>query len=122
MMQLQDPKQTKVLLVTLAETTPVLEAAGLQADLERAGIAPWAWVVNQSLAAARTRSPLLRRRAANEREQIDVVAEQHAQRYAVVALQEAEPIGADRLRRLTAAPGRNLPDHGRMGSAQPSLV
>ena len=27
MMQLQDPKQTKVLLVTLAETTPVLEAA-----------------------------------------------------------------------------------------------
>ncbi|RKT46979.1 arsenical pump-driving ATPase [Thiocapsa rosea] len=105
MMQLQDPKQTKVLLVTLAETTPVLEAAGLQADLERAGITPWAWVVNQSLAAARTRSPLLRRRAANEREQIDAVAEQHARRYAVVALQEAEPIGADRLRRLTTATG-----------------
>nr|WP_312854564.1 hypothetical protein [Paludibacterium denitrificans] len=36
MMQLQDPKQTKVLLVTLAETTPVLEAANLQADLRRA--------------------------------------------------------------------------------------
>ncbi len=105
MMQLQDPKQTKVLLVTLAETTPVLEAAGLQADLERAGIAPWAWVVNQSLAAARTRSPLLRRRAANEREQIDAVAKQHARRYAVVALQEAEPIGADRLRRLTTVTG-----------------
>ncbi|HJV01493.1 MAG TPA: arsenical pump-driving ATPase, partial [Burkholderiaceae bacterium] len=29
MMQLQDPRQTKVLLVTLAETTPVLEAANL---------------------------------------------------------------------------------------------
>ena len=28
MMQLQDPKQAKVLIVTLAETTPVLEAAG----------------------------------------------------------------------------------------------
>ena len=42
MMQLQDPKQTKVLLVTLAETTPVLEAAILQADLRRAGIEPWA--------------------------------------------------------------------------------
>ncbi|MBK1646758.1 arsenical pump-driving ATPase [Thiocapsa imhoffii] len=105
MMQLQDPKQTKVVLVTLAETTPVLEAAGLQADLERAGIQPWAWVVNQSLAAARTRSPLLRRRAANERELIDAVAEQHARRYAVVALQEAEPIGADQLRRLTTATG-----------------
>jgi arsenite-transporting ATPase len=101
MMQLQDPKQTKILLVTLAETTPVLEAAGLQADLKRAGIQPWAWVVNQSLAAARTRSSLLRRRAANERGQIDAVAERHSRRYAVVALQEAEPIGADRLRRLT---------------------
>ncbi len=101
MMQLQDPKQTKVLLVTLAETTPVLEAAGLQADLERAGIQPWAWVVNQSLAAARTQSALLRRRAANEREQIDAVAERHSRRYVVVALQEAEPIGAERLRRLT---------------------
>jgi arsenite-transporting ATPase len=38
MMQLQDPERTKVLLVTLPETTPVLEAANLQADLERAGI------------------------------------------------------------------------------------
>nr|QTX14236.1 Arsenical pump-driving ATPase TEMP [Klebsiella pneumoniae] len=36
-MQLQDPDRTKVLLVTLPETTPVLEAANLQADLERAG-------------------------------------------------------------------------------------
>lgn len=43
MMQLQDPKQTKVLIVTLAETTPVLEAANLQDDLRRAGIEPWAW-------------------------------------------------------------------------------
>ncbi len=54
MMQLQDPKQTKVLIVTLAETTPVLEAANLQADLRRAGIEPWAWVINNSVAAAKT--------------------------------------------------------------------
>ena len=41
LMRLQDPNATKVLLVTLAETTPVLdEAAGLQADLQRAGIRP----------------------------------------------------------------------------------
>lgn len=42
MMQLQDPERTKVLLVTLPETTPVLEAANLQSDLERAGIHPGA--------------------------------------------------------------------------------
>jgi arsenite-transporting ATPase len=33
LMRLQDAEQTKVILVTLAETTPVLEAEGLQADL-----------------------------------------------------------------------------------------
>ena len=52
MMQLQDPEKTKVIIVTLAETTPVLEATNLQQDLRRAGIEPWAWVVNNSLAAA----------------------------------------------------------------------
>jgi arsenite-transporting ATPase len=57
LMQLQDPAQTKVLIVTLAEPTPVLEAAELKADLERAGIHPWAWVVNNSLAAAHPVSP-----------------------------------------------------------------
>jgi len=122
MMQLQDPRQTKVLLVTLAETTPVLEAAGLQADLERAGIQPWAWVVNQSLAAARTRSSLLRRRAANEREQIDAVAERHSRRYAVVALQEAEPIGAERLRRLTKTSEEPTLDQDRLGRARSSAA
>jgi len=104
MMQLQDPKQTKVLIVTLAETTPVLEAARLQEDLRRAGIEPWAWIVNQSLAAAELRSPLLRRRARNERPQIEAVAAEHSPgRYAVVALQEAEPVGAERLRGLSEA-------------------
>jgi arsenite-transporting ATPase len=47
-----DPEKTKVIIVTLAETTPVLEAANLQQDLRRAGIEPWAWVVNNSLAVA----------------------------------------------------------------------
>ena len=49
MMRLQDPAQTKILIVTLPETTPVLEASGLQEDLRRAGIEPWGWVINASL-------------------------------------------------------------------------
>ena len=100
MMQLQDPKQTKVLLVTLAETTPVLEAANLQADLRRAGIEPWAWIVNNSVAAASATSPLLRQRAHNELREIDAVATHHARRYAVVPLLEDEPVGLDRLEQL----------------------
>ena len=97
MMQLQDPKQTKVLIVTLAETTPVLEAANLQADLRRAGIEPWAWVINNSLAACAPAAPLLRQRARNELREIEAVATQHAQRYALVPLMENEPVGVQRL-------------------------
>jgi len=100
MMQLQDPKQTKVLLVTLAETTPVLEAASLQEDLRRAEIEPWAWIVNNSVAAAHPHSPLLRQRARNELREIEAVATQYARRYAVVPLLKDEPIGVDRLMKL----------------------
>jgi arsenite-transporting ATPase len=100
MMQLQDADQTKVVLVTLAETTPVLEAAGLQEDLRRAGIEPWAWIVNNSLAMANPTSPLLRQRASNELPLIDEVAKKHAQRWAVIPLQEEEPVGLERLKQL----------------------
>lgn len=103
MMQLQDPKQTKVLLVTLAETTPVLEAAILQADLRRAGIEPWAWIINNSVASTVVHSPLLRQRAANELKEIEAVAAIHAKRYAVVPLLKEEPIGVERLLELSQA-------------------
>ncbi|GAA4408841.1 arsenical pump-driving ATPase [Advenella faeciporci] len=100
MMQLQDPRQTKVLLVTLAETTPVLEAANLQADLQRAGIKPWAWIVNNSVAASQPTSALLRQRALNELKEIEAVATLHARRYAVVPLLKEEPVGIERLQEL----------------------
>lgn len=102
MMQLQDPARTKVLVVTLAETTPVLEAARLQDDLARAGITPWAWVINNSLAATATRSPLLAQRAQCEWPQIAAVREHHAKRVALVPMQSEEPIGIERLQALVA--------------------
>ena len=103
LMQLQDPKQTKVVLVALAETTPVLEAAHLQDDLRRAGIEPWAWVINNSVAAAHVTSPLLRQRARNELREIDAVATQHATRHAIVPLLSEEPVGVQRLLQLAGA-------------------
>jgi arsenite-transporting ATPase len=103
MMQLQDSKQTKVLIATLAETTPVLEAANLQADLRRAGIEPWAWIINTSVAATAVTSTLLRQRAANELREISAVASLHAQRYAVVPLLKDEPVGVARLLELAGA-------------------
>lgn len=100
MMQLQDKLRTKVLLVTLPETTPVLEATNLQEDLRRAGIEPWAWLINNSLAVARTTSPLLKVRARHELAQIEKVQQGLASRLALIPLQQEEPIGITRLSQL----------------------
>lgn len=101
LMDLQNPAKTKVIVVTLAETTPVLKAASLQSDLRRAGITPWAWIVNNSVAAARPGSALLQQRARNELREIDAVAHKHADRYAVVRLLREEPTGIERLSELS---------------------
>jgi arsenite-transporting ATPase len=102
-MRLRDPAYTHVLIVTLAETTPVLEAAELQDDLRRAGIEPFAWVVNASLAAAGPRDPLLTTRAIAELEQIALVKSMLATRVAVVPWLAEEPGGKADLAAL--APG-----------------
>ena len=99
MMLLQDPGRTKMLIVTLPEPTPVLEAEALQAELRRAGIEPWGWVINSSLAAARPSDPLLAARAAEERPQIERV-QRSVQRVAIIPWAVQEPVGRDRLRAL----------------------
>lgn len=99
LMRLQDPHQTKVVLVTLAEPTPVTEARFLQDDLERAGIHPWAWLVNNSLLAALPESAFLRARAKNEAEQIETV-EAMAERVAIVPLLPHEVVGEAQLTAL----------------------
>jgi arsenite-transporting ATPase len=100
MMRLQDPKQTKMLIVTLPETTPVLEAESLQADLRRAGIEPWAWVINSSLIAASPKDPLLVARATEERQHIDRV-QKGVSRVAIIPWLAQEPTGSERLLKLT---------------------
>ncbi|ELY3359951.1 arsenical pump-driving ATPase [Salmonella enterica] len=101
MMRLQDSEQTRIIIATLAETTPVLEAAHLQDDLRRAGIEPWAWVINNSLINTPTTSTLLRQRAERERPQIEAVRTHHARRCALVPLQAEEPVGVSRLLKLS---------------------
>ena len=103
LMRLQDPAQTKVVIVTLAEPTPVTEARVLQHDLQRAGITPWAWVINNSLSANNPQSAFLRHRAAAEVEQIAVVASL-AERVALVPLMAQEPVGRSQLMGLVDQP------------------
>jgi arsenite/tail-anchored protein-transporting ATPase len=103
LMRLGDPDYTKVLLVTLAEPTPVTEAAQLQDDLRRARIEPFAWIINSSLAAAGSTDPLLQQRIQGERAQIAAVERDHARRVVIVPWQTEEPVGVERLRRLARA-------------------
>ena len=99
-MMLQDPGLTHVLIVTTPEQTPVSEAAALQEDLQRAGINPWCWVVNDSLSAAHPSSPLLRRLARDETVQQRRV-NTLAHRVVVLPLLAEEPVGHHRLTALT---------------------
>ncbi|MBB1510806.1 arsenical pump-driving ATPase [Tessaracoccus sp. MC1756] len=101
LMRLQDPVYTKLVIVTTAETTPVLEAQSLVDDLARAGIAPWAWVVNQTLSQTGTSSPLLMQRASNEAGPLAAVSA-GAPRLAQLLMQQVPPIGAE-LAGLSAA-------------------
>ena len=103
LMRLQDPAYTHVVLVTLAETTPVSQASALQDDLRRADIEPYAWVVNKSLVAAGTRDPLLQQRLLGERKQIERVRGSMAKQVFFVAWQPTPPIGLPALRALSQA-------------------
>ncbi len=109
LMSLQDPEYTKVLIVTLAETTPVLEAVALQDDLRRAKIEPFAWIINGSLAAAEPHDAVLRARAAAEIPLIHKVKEQLARRVALIPFQAEEPIGLDRLNALANSTASRRP-------------
>jgi arsenite-transporting ATPase len=64
--RLRDPQFTRVLILALPDATPVHEAVRLDADLRRADIRPFAWIVNQSFAACATTDPVLSARAAHE--------------------------------------------------------
>lgn len=57
--RLRDPDFTHMIIVTLPQATPVHEAERLEDDLRRAGIRPFAWVINQSFLATGTTDPLL---------------------------------------------------------------
>jgi arsenite-transporting ATPase len=90
---LRDPDFTRVLIVTLAEATPVHEAERLQADLRRAQIEPYAWVIDQSLLASGTRDPALAERGRYELPFIERVMKQDAKRTVLLPWQATPPVG-----------------------------
>ena len=101
LMRLQDPEYTKVVIVTLPETTPVSEAVTLQDDLRRAKIEPFGWVINKSLAASGTHDPLLRARIHHEVAQIERVRDGLAKRAYMLPWSATPPVGVKQLSSLT---------------------
>ena len=105
--RLRDPGFTHVLVVTLPEATPVHEAAALQADLRRAQIEPFAWVINQSFAVTETRDTLLRMRGIGEQPFIQEVIRELARRTVIVPWVPDEPVGPEKLQQLFQATQKN---------------
>jgi arsenite-transporting ATPase len=98
--RLRDAEYTRVLVVTLPEATPVHEAAMLQADLRRAQIEPFAWVINQSFAGSGSSDPLLVARGRGEVQYLREVVEKLSKRTALVPWVTEEPTGPERLQQL----------------------
>ena len=67
---LKDKNFTKIVLSTLAEATPTHEAKDLQEDLKRAGIEPYAWIINRSFAVTNSTHNLICQKGLNEIEYI----------------------------------------------------
>ncbi len=71
--RLRNAGETEVLIITLAETTPVYEAMRLESDLKRAGINSKWWIINSSLYITETTNKMLKAKARNEIEWINMV-------------------------------------------------
>lgn len=82
--KLRNEKDTEVIIVTLAETTPVHEALRLQDDLKRAGIHSKWWVINSSMYATNTTNNILKAKASNEIQWINKVNEISKGNFAVI--------------------------------------
>jgi arsenite-transporting ATPase len=104
LMRLQDPDYTKIILVTLPETTPVSQAQALQEDLRRAKIEPFAWVINKSVLAAGTQDPLLAARLAGEQAQMNRVTNGLSKRTFLLPWLARAPIGVAALTALVSHP------------------
>jgi arsenite-transporting ATPase len=100
---LRDPQFAQVIIVTLAESTPVHEAERLQTDLRRAGIEPFGWLINASLAQTNTTHPTLLARARAEHIHLDRVQHLSAHKTWSVAWQQQPPAGIAALRKIAGA-------------------
>ncbi len=83
--RLRNTEETEVIIVTLAETTPVYEALRLEEDLNRAKMKSKWWVINASLFGTGTTNKLLSAKARNEIEWINKISNHSRGSYALIS-------------------------------------
>lgn len=88
--RLRNAAETEVIIITLAEATPVYEALRLEEDLKRAGIATKWWAINASLYRTGTTNHLLAAKASHEIEWINKVNQHANGHFAVIAWSAAD--------------------------------
>ncbi|KMN45222.1 arsenical pump-driving ATPase [Bacillus sp. LK2] len=98
--RLRNPEETSVVIVTLAEATPVHEASRLQEDLKRANITPKWWVINQSFYATHTSDFVLRGRAQSEIQWIQEVQKESQNNCVIIPWQSEDIVGYEKLKEL----------------------
>ncbi|EEL23522.1 arsenical pump-driving ATPase [Bacillus toyonensis] len=98
--RLRNPEETSVVIVTLAEATPVHEASRLQGDLKRADINPKWWVINQSFYATHTSDSVLRGRAQSEIQWIQAVQKESQNNCVIIPWQSDDIVGYEKLKAL----------------------
>lgn len=99
--RLRNADETEVIIVTLAETTPVYEAMRLEEDLQRANITTKWWVINSSLYHTGTTNDILAAKASTEVEWINKV-DLHTDGNAAVIAWSPDEIKGNRLMELLA--------------------
>jgi len=97
--RLRNRDETEVIIVTLAEATPVYEALRLEEDLKRATILAKWWVINSSLYKTSSTNKLLSAKASNEIEWINKVDAHANGKFAVIPWSPDE-IKGDKLNKL----------------------
>jgi arsenite-transporting ATPase len=99
--RLRNAAETEVIIVTLAEQTPVYEALRLEEDLQRAGIAVHWWIINASIYATKTSNAMLSAKASTEIEWINKVDTHTSGKFALIEW-SGEDIKGEKLKALLA--------------------
>ena len=94
--RLRNSNETEVIIVTLAEATPVYEAMRLEEDLKRANIATKWWIINSSLYHTHTSNQLLSAKSSNEIHWINKVDAHSNGNFAIISWR-ADEIKGDNL-------------------------